>query len=306
MMSLRIVFVSANIVAILAQNTDLIGKSDSLVLLQEAMEVQKKRLVSISVLEVDEGPEYKLVESLSCARQPGVEVELVASLHDSTAPSSEDPVVAAPQQPENEDPPGTVAFRMALQVGIILLICDGLRKLHLQKESVEHKAGQCNQLQQGRLDTSAALAWNKMVMAARNGDEHSFNEALTQHPDVMQTDAWDCTPLHFAAIGGSTHIGGMLLKLGAETDALDAIDETPLHFAARTGGVAFCELLIKAGANINAVNKQGETPRVVAGHALQETVCHFLADSGADAGGLADTELPPLVVSQVLQKMIAA
>jgi len=299
-MALKIAFVSAGILTIFAQQAD-----DSVVLLQGAVEIQSTRSKLDAVgLEADHKEEYKLAEPLSCAPEKGAPVEPVVSLAELGAAAPAESSMAAPEQLEEaeEDPPGAATVKMVLQLGIVLLICDGLWKWHLQKQSMEEKSSQSNQADQA--GAAAQAAWVQMVKAAKSGDESSFEEALAHNPVIMQSDAWGCTPLHFAAAGGSAAIASKLLKLGADVDAVDAIDETPLHMAARTGGVSLCDLLLKARAHIDAVNNKGMTPLVLAGHANQEATCRFLADNGAGVAGLPDEELPLLVVSQLVQKVI--
>jgi len=305
-MALRIAFVSAGIATIFARQSNNLSEDDALVLLQGAVEIQSQRSKDQVVdLEADDNHEYKLAEPLSCAPEKGAIVEPVVSFAEHGAVAPEESAMAAPEELEEaeEDPPGTAAVKMALQLGIVLLICDGLRKWHLQTQSVK-KSSQCNQAKPDQSGAAAHAAWVQMVKAAKIGDECSFEEALAHNPVIMQSDAWGCTPLHFAAAGGSTAIASKLLKLGADVDALDAIDETPLHIAARIGGVSFCDLLLKARADIDAVNNKGMSPLILAGHANQEPTCRFLANNGAGAAGLLDEELPPLVVSQLVRKVL--
>merc|ERR1719240_989406 len=110
-------------------------------------------------------------------------------------------------------------------------------------------------------------------MAAKDGNADRFNAALQSKPRLAQADAWGCTPLHFAAAGGSVCIVSTLLKAGVEIDALDGNNETPLHFAGRAGHANICELLSEAGAKAGGVH------------------------------GMADKDMQPLVVSQLVQKV---
>lgn len=289
MASLRIVFMCVCTTATLAQKSSAIAENDSVVMLQAQAELARTKAEAMAALDSDDNgnDEYGL-ESLKC------DSEKKAAIN--SAADNAEQAVSALQEPEQAeaDPPGTDLVRLALQVMTIGLVFDGLRKWHLHRQAVEPAKAQ----------DPAKAAWTKMVKAARSGDERSFKQALAQHPVIMEADAWGCTPLHFAAAGGSSMITSELLKLGADVDALDAVDETPLHIAARNGGVPICELLVKAGATIDAVNKQGMTPLVVSGHANQEAVCRFLADKGAGVADLTDEELPPLVVSQVVRKVL--
>jgi len=272
---------------------------DAMSLLQTQVEVAQGT-AKTDFVELDGNDEYDLAEPLNCASEKSSHVELASPVE-----LVAEPAVAAPQETEQAeaDPPGADMLRTVLQAMTVLLVVDGLWKCYLQRQMVEPKNSKC--IQSKRDEAAAQSAWVKMVQAANSGDERSFMESLSLHPTVMQTDAWGCTPLHFAAAGGSAMITTELLKLGAEVDALDAMDETPLHIAARTGAVSVSEALVKTGANINAVNKEGMTPIVIAGHANQESTCRFLADSGAGCAGLKDEDLPPLVVSQFVRRMLA-
>lgn len=258
---------------------------DAMSLLQTQVEVAQGT-AKTDFVELDGNDEYDLAEPLNCASEKSSHVELASPVE-----LVAEPAVAAPQETEQAeaDPPGADMLRMVLKAMIVLLVIDGLWKCYLQRQA----------------NAAAQSAWAKMVQAANSGDERGFMESLSLHPTVMQTDAWGCTPLHFAAAGGSAMITTELLKLGAEVDALDAMDETPLHIAARTGAVSVSEALVKTGADVDAVNKEGMTPIVIAGHANQESTCRFLADSGAGCAGLKDEDLPPLVVSQFVRRMLA-
>lgn len=292
-----------SIVATFADKADQMDENDdSIVLLQGQVEVhQRTKANAIDTLEFDDKDEYNLADPLNCASEKASE----KASHVESPASFVEPAVAAPQETEQAeaDPPGTDMVRIALQVMTLWLVFDGFQKWRLQKQEVEPK-GDARKQARDQEEAAAKSAWVQMVKAARSGDEAGFKEALLHHPVINEADAWGCTPLHFAAAGGSAAIASELLKLGAEVDAFDAVDETALHIAARTGGVSMCEVLFKGGSNIDAVNKQGFTPLVVAAHANQEPACRFLADSGAGVANLTDEEIPPLVVSQVVRKVL--
>jgi hypothetical protein len=205
---------------------------------------------------------------------------------------------------ESEDPPGASVLRAFLLSMVVVIIVDSMRRWRLQDASKLAAATADSAQEAANLAEEAA--WLAMVNAASTGNAVGFEKAISSKPSVSRTDAWGCTPLHFAAAGGSATITAELLKKGVEVDPLDASDETPLHFAARAGHAPICELLLGAGANINAVNLEDMTPFVVAGHANKETACSLLADRGAGVAGLSDEKLPPLVVSQLVRKVFAA
>lgn len=141
--------------------------------------------------------------------------------------------------------------------------------------------------------------------AVRTGDEVKCLELLKQggRRAVHQEDACGCTALHVAAHCGSASMARLLLDNGAKVDACEAWDETPLHVAARTGSVEVSELLLDRGANVDAANAHSFTPLLLAGHAKQEAVCELLLSRGAGAGGVADTELPPIVNALIFHRM---
>lgn len=143
--------------------------------------------------------------------------------------------------------------------------------------------------------------------AVRSGDEAACIEALKQGGRwaVRQEDPYGCTALHIAAHCGSAKMVRLLLKHGAKVDACEAWDETPLHFAARFGSVEVCCILLDHGAGLDAANAYGWTPLLAAGHADQEAACELLLSKGAGAGGVDDTDLPPLVNTLLVRRIFS-
>lgn len=74
----------------------------------------------------------------------------------------------------------------------------------------------------------------------------------------------DATLLHeaalFAAAHGHISIVRLLVRAGAEVDALDMYGYGALHQAALTNNAAACRLLLDAGASIDAQSVKGYTP----------------------------------------------
>lgn len=144
-----------------------------------------------------------------------------------------------------------------------------------------------------------------LEQAVRAGDESTCLELLRQggRSAVRQEDPCGCTALHVAAHCGAAKMARLLLNHGAKVDACEAWDETPLHIAARSGSGEVCEILLAHDASIDAVNAHGMTPLLLAGHAKQEAVCELLLSRGAGAGGIPDTDLPPLVNALLFRRM---
>jgi hypothetical protein len=233
-------------------------------------------------------------------------VDISIDLDDTHLAETSPKVVASSRQEATleEEPYGAATLKAALEVMVVILFVDGLRRWRLQQQEKEglEKA----KAAVAETDTEVDRAWQELVLAATAGDELGVEKALTDKMPVQRTDMWGCAPLHFAAVGGSVKFASDLLKRGAEVDALDACNESALHFAARAGHPGICEVLLNSGANVNLVNDQKMTPLVVAGHAKQEATCRFLADNSGHAGGMADQDLPPLVICQVMRKVLEA
>ena len=70
------------------------------------------------------------------------------------------------------------------------------------------------------------------------------------------------TPLHDAAMNGTSENIQALLKAGAEVMERTEEGNTPLHSAVLQGscGPGVIQDLLTAGANVNAKNNEGETP----------------------------------------------
>jgi len=291
---------------------DLLDETDSLNLLQASVEMIKVQSKATTADDHEVvASEYNVASELQCMGEAKVAVESTTANIAPTIPLVE--VRDSVSQTTSDDPPGAGTLRLFLQFSICLVVLDGIRRslqLQTQKASQPKAAAVSQVMDQPSQKNAAASesAWVDMVNAARNADECSFKEALGRQDALWdRVDAWGCTALHFAAVGGSVAIAEALLKCGAEIDAFDVGDETPLHFAAREGHASMCELLVGAGAHIDAVSKDGLTPLAAAGFANKEQTCRALACCGAGvAGMLSDAELPTLIVSQIVQQVFAA
>lgn len=308
MTSFKALFVLTSVVvATLAFEDNMYDLDDSVAFLQAAMEEKiavKKAFASLK----EPASEYNLPNNLACESK----AEVPAAFMELTPPTAtiQEQIMSVRLTPELDggDPPGAGTLRAVLALMIIALFFDGIRRWRLQKqESASPQQTVVKKtLAQEQAEAAEEAAWVQMVTAASTANNANFDKAIVKNPSVTRTDTWGCSPLHFAAAGGSAAIATQLLKLGADIDVRDASEETPLHFAARAGHGPICDLLLEAGANIDAVNVQDMTPFVLAGHANQEPTCRLLADRGAGVAGLLDTQLPPLVVSQLVRKMFGA
>jgi len=140
-----------------------------------------------------------------------------------------------------------------------------------------------------------------------HSDEHAEVTSKPKKKTILAApaqDSWGCTALHAAAMTSTTTLK-TLLQGRADVFARDAWDETPLHFAARAGNVESCELLLASGSDVNAMNADDHTPLLIAGKAGNEAVCEMLLNHDGHAGGVADTDVPPLVSALLMARMFA-
>lgn len=114
---------------------------------------------------------------------------------------------------------------------------------------------------------------NRLLEAARTGDESAFNKIVTQsrHVNIHGTDDDGRTAVHLAAKEGYASMIKRLQERGAPLDATDNHGNTPLHLACQyaprdlsLGGLAYQKAtiyhLIDCKVNLNAQNNSGDTP----------------------------------------------
>lgn len=135
-------------------------------------------------------------------------------------------------------------------------------------------------------------------------DDDDLSSSAASQARLEATDDFGCTALHVAAHNGLIDQVLQLLDAHANVNACETWGETPLHMAARAGSTEVCDVLILRGADLDATNADGKTPLIVAAQAGNESTCKLLLDRGAGAHGLADKDLPPLLNSILLERLL--
>lgn len=132
-------------------------------------------------------------------------------------------------------------------------------------------------------------------------------QTVNQRLATAFEDTAGCSRLHMAVAENLPCATKRLLEQKADVNATDAWEETPLHFAARLNGSAeVCAHLLQHGADINAVNSDGDTPVLLAARAGHAAACELLlARGGGVAGAVDDAALPPLLVRLLAQRVMA-
>lgn len=99
-----------------------------------------------------------------------------------------------------------------------------------------------------------------LLEACKSGKSREVARLLEKGASVRARDPeFEGTPLHWAVYGGHTKVVAMLLKNGADINALNKDGRTPLSFAASLGHADIVKLLIRKGANTHLKDKDGLT-----------------------------------------------
>ena len=93
--------------------------------------------------------------------------------------------------------------------------------------------------------------------------EHGSNQVVNCVSEEKQ-----CTALHFSAEKGHVDVAKVLLRNGADVNAVQVVKRTALHLASENGHVDVAKLLIQNGADVNAVDDD------------EKTALHYVAENG--------------------------
>ncbi len=95
------------------------------------------------------------------------------------------------------------------------------------------------------------------------------------------------TPLHWASLSGIGEIARILIENGADVNAKDRDDEMPIHYAASSINIGVLKVLLEKGAktHINKKNKKERTPLLLVLDNYNKNIpdaVKLLLDAGAD------------------------
>jgi len=91
----------------------------------------------------------------------------------------------------------------------------------------------------------------------------------------------DTTSAHWAVFNGRPEALALLLNAGANPDARMVDESTPLHAAALKGSTGMAGILIQFGANVGLQDGQGRTPIEVAITNRRRSIVELLKGVGA-------------------------
>ena len=168
---------------------------------------------------------------------------------------------------------------------IILGLCDKPLRKELQASTAE-------------VNGQDSLGRTPLSLAAERGDSESVSLLLSSGAEPSTAAHSGSTALCYAARTSDPTCVSLLLNAGAEVRSKTNWDQTALHYAAAHGtDKRNAQLLLKAGADPNAVDCDGRTPlgfTPIAGH-LEVAEC--LLKHGAHVRSLRNTTLDPLCLS---------
>jgi len=119
-------------------------------------------------------------------------------------------------------------------------------------------------------------------------DKKTLLETLIEaRVDVNSKDEYDYTPLYLATIRKEKQVVEALIGAGAEVNLQNYWGQTPLHSSAgKWGDRDIVKLLVKKGADINAVGENGYTVLMEAARRGHQEVVEFLVEKGADVNAI--------------------
>jgi ankyrin repeat protein len=141
-------------------------------------------------------------------------------------------------------------------------------------------------------DTKDDAGATRLHCAANVGDVSGVRQLLAAGATVDVRNVHGTTPLMLAAQQGRLEVVKALLDAGARLDRRDGFGGTALlHCAAFTGNVPTLDLLLRRGADINAVEQEGKNALMLSIEAKHAEAALLLVERGAscdqrDRGGL--------------------
>jgi ankyrin repeat protein len=124
--------------------------------------------------------------------------------------------------------------------------------------------------------------------AAALDDVAAVASLLAEGAEVEARTADGFTPLHLAAFFDAPHTAALLIRAGADVDAVadNATRVAPLHSAVAGRSTAVVVSLVAAGAEVDAVQQGGFTALMAVAQQGDPATADLLLASGADVGRL--------------------
>ncbi|WP_382160847.1 ankyrin repeat domain-containing protein [Hydrogenophaga sp. ANAO-22] len=140
-----------------------------------------------------------------------------------------------------------------------------------------------------------------LLIAARAGDLEMARLLLRSAADPNGRGG-PFTPLGAAALHGHAPLVRLLLRAGAEVDAVGLNGQTPLMNAIKLDRLDAAALLLQAGADTRTADRSGDDPLVAAIHEDRPRMLDLLLAHGADPNRADANGLTPLYWARQLQR----
>ncbi|ELR11169.1 ankyrin 2,3/unc44, putative [Acanthamoeba castellanii str. Neff] len=141
---------------------------------------------------------------------------------------------------------------------------------------------------------------NTMRIAIKKGDEdmvrYLIGEAKLAHVNIETLDT-KVAPIHWASRYGKISMLDLLVKNGANVNAVDINNVTPLYIACNYNKEEAVDYLLQKGADPNCISKDGATPLFIAcQNGFTEIVSHLLK-KGVEVNARDSQGVSPLYVA---------
>lgn len=156
-----------------------------------------------------------------------------------------------------------------------------------------------NYARQAPKDPLEAEARSKYFYLVANNDPYPLKTFLDNFPGSAEwRNEEGLSGLMLAARNGHREVTEVLLKAGADIEAINANGSTALTFASFSGKAVVAEQLIKAGAKVNHSNSKGHTPLLAAASQGNKNTVRLLLEYEAEPRAAATDGATPISYAQ--------
>jgi len=127
-------------------------------------------------------------------------------------------------------------------------------------------------------------------IAAGNGHHPVMDFLFTHHADIDTVDSSGRKPIHLAVQGG-IYCLMILLRAGANIEAVDGKGRTALFLAASFGDLHKVKFLLHNGADLDSKNDEGISVLLAAAFSNQDRTVKYLLENGAAIRGVCSKQL---------------
>jgi len=199
---------------------------------------------------------------------------------------------AAPSEPSGddnsaaEDPDITTGWGWAGDTRMCCSSATGRRARNVaQGVCCGDSGGECvvrNSDEHKRIQTKRSYE-HQFLLSATKGNVDDMRDALFQEVDINTSSKEGKTGLHLAVHGGATEAAALLVRLGANVNAVDKEKRTPLHIACLNNHREIGRILVEEGGADTNLKDQGlKVPMHLACINGHTRIVHLLVEHDAE------------------------